>query len=625
MKLCFLGNVQDLQPGLSELAGDYHFSLSSDGLPVTVRQQPGRTLSVSLNRGRAELVYAEKHHFFRAVGLLLEALRAGKKRFTVQESAWFDHNGPMFDTAQGNAAPTVATVKCILRQLAVLGLNTLLLYCEDNFEVPEHPYFGYGRGRYSFEELRELDDYADLFGIEMIPCIQTLAHLTDFLRWSPYKDIAEDEECLLVGEEKTYAFLEQVIRRAAAPFKTRKIHIGMDEAWKLGRGASLTRDGYTPPIQLMRTHLSRVLKITDRLGLSPMMWSDMFFRAANQGAYYTENPLPQEAIDACPENLRMIYWDYYNHTPELYEKMITEHLRFRSKPIFAGGVWTWNGFGPHWDITFEMTLRALSLCRKHGIRDLLATVWGDRGTECPCTAAMYGVAFFAEAGYQEDFSPERFRQRFSFCCGAKAEDFDALEALNRIPAPPRNAPYASNPSNYLLWQDPLFGLCDKNTEGLPLKQHYRELAQQLRPACRRNGNYNHLFRLCHALSEALSYKATLGIALKSAYDADDRSALQQLCDVELPATSRAVRRLRQVHFECWNELYKPQGWEIMDLRYGAVLARLDTARRTLRQYLSGTLSEIDQLKQPRLFFDGDPHPQLHCGDFAKVFSASRIS
>ena len=35
-----------------------------------------------------------------------------------------------------------------------------MLYTEDTYEVDNEPYFGYMRGRYSADELRELDDYA---------------------------------------------------------------------------------------------------------------------------------------------------------------------------------------------------------------------------------------------------------------------------------------------------------------------------------------------------------------------------------------------------------------------------------------------------------------------------------
>lgn len=67
--------------------------------------------------------------------------------------------------------------------MAVMGLNLLMMYTEDTFEVPEYPYFGYMRGRYSYDEMHSCNDYADIFGIEMMPCIQTLGHLTKALKW----------------------------------------------------------------------------------------------------------------------------------------------------------------------------------------------------------------------------------------------------------------------------------------------------------------------------------------------------------------------------------------------------------------------------------------------------------
>ena len=71
----------------------------------------------------------------------------------------------------------VPAVKKLIRKLALLGYSELQLYTEDTYEVEGEPYFGYLRGRYSRAELREIDAYAKLFGIELVPCIQTLAHL----------------------------------------------------------------------------------------------------------------------------------------------------------------------------------------------------------------------------------------------------------------------------------------------------------------------------------------------------------------------------------------------------------------------------------------------------------------
>ena len=69
-----------------------------------------------------------------------------------KEKAYFAGNGLMLDCSR-NAVFTVEKVKAMIRILAKLGLNRLLLYTEDTYEVPELPYFGVYRGRYSREEI----------------------------------------------------------------------------------------------------------------------------------------------------------------------------------------------------------------------------------------------------------------------------------------------------------------------------------------------------------------------------------------------------------------------------------------------------------------------------------------
>lgn len=44
------------------------------------------------------------------------------------------------------------------------------LYTEDTYKIDGEPFFGYLRGGYTQEHLKEIDDYAFNLGIEVIPC-----------------------------------------------------------------------------------------------------------------------------------------------------------------------------------------------------------------------------------------------------------------------------------------------------------------------------------------------------------------------------------------------------------------------------------------------------------------------
>lgn len=93
--------------------------------------------------------------------------------------------GIMLDCSR-NSVMKVEEVKNFARIVKSFGYNMIQLYTEDTFEVEGEPYFGYLRGRYSKDELKDIISYCESIGIEVIPCIQTLAHLNQIFRWEEY-------------------------------------------------------------------------------------------------------------------------------------------------------------------------------------------------------------------------------------------------------------------------------------------------------------------------------------------------------------------------------------------------------------------------------------------------------
>ena len=77
----------------------------------------------------------------------------------TEKAVAFKRFGTMLDCSR-NAVMTVAALKRWIDVTVDLGYNTLLLYMEDTYEIEGEPYFGYMRGRYTREELKEVDCYA---------------------------------------------------------------------------------------------------------------------------------------------------------------------------------------------------------------------------------------------------------------------------------------------------------------------------------------------------------------------------------------------------------------------------------------------------------------------------------
>jgi hypothetical protein len=582
-------------------------------------------LRVELRGQEATVYHQGKTAFFRGLGLLAEA--GSGADFSVSEPVAFRSIGPMVDVSQGNAVPRLSFVKGLLRKMAAMGLNLIMLYCEDSYEVPDLPFFGYMRGRLSSADMKEVDDYADMFGVEVVPCIQTLGHMYDVLKWETFAHVRDDPHTLLVGADETYELIERMVVAASAPVRSRRIHIGMDEAWNLGLGNYLVRNGYRPKIELMAAHLPRVLEIVARHGLEPVMWSDMFFRATSPTNSYDQpgSELTTEARSAVPPGVDLVYWSYHSWDKAFYREWLERHVDMAGgrPPVFAGGISNWRGWAPNYGMSFTATSAALAACKEVGVETVLATLWGDDGTECDLEACLLGLQLYAEICYGDGTCEDKLARRFKTCCQGEMADFMALKDIDEAPGVEKDNPESCNPSEYLLWQNPMMGLFDANVAALPVAAHYKKIAEKLSDARERNAAYRDVFELYEKLCAVLALKADLGLRLREAYSRADHGALDELASTGLPATSQALRELRAVHIRRWHQVYRPFGWEVMDARYGAALSALETARWRIGEYTQGRVGRLDELEEPRLPFDGK-EGQLSCQYVGRMLSASRL-
>ncbi|MDR4890084.1 beta-N-acetylhexosaminidase [Fredinandcohnia sp. QZ13] len=597
MKIRFTGELSEVLEGISILREDLNIEIAENGYPIEVINRHGPLVVTN-----KQIIYDKKIHFFRGLGLWLQHMEKNKE-FHLTEVSQFETSGAMIDVSR-NAVLTVDGVKMLLRKMAVMGLNMVMVYTEDTYEVPEVPYFGYMRGRYSEEEIREFDEYAHLLGIEMIPCIQTLAHLKEALKWGYANEIKDTDDILLVGEPKTYELLKKLIETASRPYRTKRIHIGMDEALQLGRGKYMEKNGYHNRFDIMNQHLQEVVTITEEFDLHPMIWSDMYFRlASREGNYYDFDESLLEQVKQSIPNVQMVYWDYYHADEAFYEGMLETHKKLDPDHLFAGGLWTWNGISPNYARAFRNTEAALNACRKTGIKEVFATMWGDNGAETPIQTALPGLQLFAEHTYHQEVSREHLEERFYHCTGYQLNDFLLLNQFDEIPGVMEDNLYSSNPSKFLLWQDILLGLFDENIKGLPIANHYRGLVDQIRVAKERNQSVEKLFRFYEQLARVLCMKAEIGIDVKSAYDKRDKAKIK-VCLDNLEILKVGIDRLRKAHRDVWFSVNKPFGWEVLDIRYGGILTRMETAEYRLGQWLNGEILKLEELEEVRLRYDG---------------------
>ena len=245
------------QPGVSLLSSAVDIFITTNGIPVAWENSDHLVIYYD---GKKALIKGQiPSHFFRGLGLLKEHLETSGKdsSLTITEQPVFSRLGASFDLSR-NAVMTSDALTRMFCRLALMGYQEVYLYTEDTYDLPDYPFFGYMRGKYSPEEIRFLDEKACSLGLELIPCIQTLGHLERFLHWESSTALRDTPDVLLVDEDACYKLIESMIAQCRSCYRTNRIHVGMDEAMHLGLGAYLKKHGYQEPFSLMQLSLIHI-------------------------------------------------------------------------------------------------------------------------------------------------------------------------------------------------------------------------------------------------------------------------------------------------------------------------------------------------------------------------------
>ena len=452
------------------------------------------------------------------------------------------------------------------------------------------------RGRYSKAEMKEIDSFAAALGITVIPCIQTLAHLNATFRW---KQIPVDcDDILLTDDERTYELIDHMFATLSECFASRKIHIGMDEAHMLGRGKHLDRHGYETVNVIMKRHLERICKIAEKYGYELMIWSDMFFRPWNNGTYTVPKcEMPQEVVESLPKSVIPVYWDYYQSQESVYCGMIENHKQLSDKTWFAGGAWCWYGMIPYNRFTLESMIPAINACKKHKIKDVIFTMWGDDGAECSHFSQLPSLFYLAE--YAKGNTDEaKIKEKFKRFCGIDFDEFMGIDCPNDVieyEGKPRN------PSKYMLYSDCFNDFLDYAVQaGAGVK--YKAYAEKLHATAKKSRRYGYVFDTAAKLCDVLEIKYELGLKTRTAYEAGDKAELKRLAENEYVQVSKRISVFAKAFEKQWMADNKPHGFDVQEMRLGALLYRLDSCRRRILNYVNGQIDRIEELEEELLPF-----------------------
>lgn len=507
----------------------------------------------------------------------------------------FEHLSALIECSSG-VIPTVNTIKDYITVLAKMGYDRLYLGMADAYKIKEKPYFNYKRGGYTTEDLKEIDAYAKCCGVELIGQIQVLSHLHYLRKYPEYTELFDTDNILMVGDDRVYVLIEHMVKAISDGISSRKIHIGMDEAFGIGTGEYLKKFGPVDKKELILRHLKRVIPILEKYGYTCELWGDMLIETDNT------NVTVQEIRKCIPDDALVFLWDYEENDKEKLRNMIDNMQKYCKNLAFAGNVWKYIGFGPCNRYSISRILPQMKACYEKGIGHYMVTLWSDNVARCSIAAALSSLYVAAEyANGEYDGTGELNKDKFLKITGVHYDDMLSLDNVDD-PLTTKTGS-RTNCSFWTFYTDLLLGNFDLFlTPGI--EKSFAERAEEF--AKLKNGKYGHVFSMSEGVMRVLAIKAPLPALIRNAYDRKDKVMAERAIG-QIQKLKEEISRFMITFDNYFTHDNRPFGLEVHHLYNGGQLVRCEYALARLRAFIDCG-ERIDELESEMLPINYEPKP-----------------
>ena len=313
--------------------------------------------------------------------------------------------------------PTMGTLKQLVEILEKFNYNQLQLYTEHSFAYSKHEAVWKDASPMTAQEIRELDLFCAMHGIDLVPNQNSFGHLECWLVKPEYNHLAElphggaplpwggfkkDPTTLCPTDPASLEFLAGLYDELLPNFESRLFNIGCDETFDLlgeGRSAAAVKEKGEGRVYL--EFLLKVAELVRKRGKRPMFWGDVILR----------HP---ELVPELPKDLIALDWGYEGNHPFMDEaaKFAAAGLDFYVCP----GTSSWNSLAGRVENMRENRIAAERAGHLHGAKGVMVTDWGDGGHWQPLAASLPGLILGGNLAYS----------------GASAAKMDLEDALNAV-------------------------------------------------------------------------------------------------------------------------------------------------------------------------------------------------
>lgn len=339
--------------------------------------------------------------------------------YDISDHPDFAVRGFLLDISR-DRVPTRRTLARWIEILSLARFTQLELYGEHTFAFRDHREVWQDASPLTADDLRWLDARCAAAGIELVANQNTFGHMERFLRHPRHAHRAENPEgferggvhrppSTLEPTPDNAAFATALVEEVSREVRSRRLNIGADEPFELGRGRSADRVAEHGVAEVYFTFLTRLMAPWLEAGHTVEFWADVF----------ADHP---ELMDRVPPGAVPVVWQYDGprllsevidgDTPEArtWQRLgadldnLREGFRSRAKLLSEAGVpfWVapgasnWNSLLGRIDNAVDNMLDAAGTGRENAAEGFLLTSWGDHGHwDAPSVA--YGPAVFGGA------------------------------------------------------------------------------------------------------------------------------------------------------------------------------------------------------------------------------------
>jgi hypothetical protein len=184
--------------------------------------------------------------------------------------------------------------------------------------------------------------------------------------------------------------------------------------------------------------------------------------------------------------------------------------------------------------------------------------------------------------------------------GISYDDLLLMDYVNQMPGVDLGDVIIT-PSRYLLFNDPLEGLCDFHLIPGETGEAFANNAKKFE-ALISHPEFGYMYETQYKLCRALELKAELSYNLKTAYKAGNREYLSKAADELIPEIISRINDFTTAFRRQWYYENKTFGFTNQEVRIGGQTARLQSAIVRLKAYLNSETDRIEELEQPILPF-----------------------